>query len=89
MRPFDAWPNAADGEGRYWAIGLHSGAVPFWRFTAFLYLAIVAAEAQSLVIAAFVPIFVAALALAAFMNGFWMAVQGFFIKCAPSLCFAG
>lgn len=31
-----------------------------------------AAESQSILIAAIIPIFVAALALASFMNGFWM-----------------
>ncbi|TFK66951.1 P-loop containing nucleoside triphosphate hydrolase protein [Pluteus cervinus] len=64
----------------YWAIGLHNGAVPFFRFLAFLYLAIVAAESQVVVIAALIPIFVAALAISAFMNGFWMSVGGYFIK---------
>lgn len=64
----------------YWAIGLHPGANAFWRFVAFLYLAVLCAEAQAQVIAALVPIFIAALALTAFMNGFWMCVQGYFIK---------
>lgn len=64
----------------YWAIGLHPGAGAFWRFVAFLYLAVLCAEAQAQVIAAIVPIFIAALALTAFMNGFWMCVQGYFIK---------
>lgn len=64
----------------YWAVGLHSGAGEFFRFLAFLYLAILTAESQVLVIAAFVPIFVAALAIGAFVNGFWMSVGGYFIK---------
>jgi hypothetical protein len=45
--------------------GLHTGGVAFFRFLAFLYLAILAAESQVLIIAAFVPIFVAALAIGA------------------------
>ncbi|KAJ7246166.1 P-loop containing nucleoside triphosphate hydrolase protein [Mycena haematopus] len=64
----------------YWAIGLHSGAPAFFRFLAFLYLAILVAESQMLVIAALMPIFVAALAIGAFVNGFWMSVGGYFIK---------
>ncbi|KAF8513122.1 P-loop containing nucleoside triphosphate hydrolase protein [Hysterangium stoloniferum] len=64
----------------YWAVGLHTGEAAFFRFLAFLYLAILAAESQALIIAAFVPIFVAALAISAFMNGFWMSVGGYFVK---------
>ncbi|KAJ6488885.1 P-loop containing nucleoside triphosphate hydrolase protein [Mycena sanguinolenta] len=64
----------------YWAIGLHTGAAAFFRFLAFLYLAILAAESQILVIASLLPIFVAALAIGAFANGFWMSVGGYFIK---------
>lgn len=47
---------------------------------AFLFLGIYAAECQSLLVAAILPIFVAALAVAAFINGFWMCVQGYFIR---------
>uniref|UniRef100_A0A0W0F6N2 ABC transporter domain-containing protein n=1 Tax=Moniliophthora roreri TaxID=221103 RepID=A0A0W0F6N2_MONRR len=64
----------------YWAIGLHPGAAAFFRYLAFLYLTIFAAETQCLLIAALIPIFVAALAISAFMNGFWMSVGGYFIK---------
>ncbi|KAF7297037.1 ABC transporter domain-containing protein [Mycena indigotica] len=64
----------------YWAIGLHAGASAFFRFLAFLYLAILAAESQVQIVAALVPIFVAALAIGAFINGFWMSVGGYFIK---------
>ncbi|EIN11024.1 P-loop containing nucleoside triphosphate hydrolase protein [Punctularia strigosozonata HHB-11173 SS5] len=64
----------------YWSIGLHVGAGHFFRFLAYLFLAVYAAEGQSLLVAAFAPIFVAALALASFINGFWMCNQGFFIR---------
>jgi ABC-type multidrug transport system ATPase subunit len=64
----------------YWAIGLHPGAAHFFRFLIFLFLALFAAETQAMLVAAIVPIFVAALALTAFMNGFWMCVQGYFIR---------
>jgi hypothetical protein len=36
-----------------------------------------AAESQVVLISAIVPIFVAALAIAAFCNGFWMSVGGY------------
>lgn len=64
----------------YWSIGLHPGAGHFFRFLAYLYMGVVAAEFQALLIAAAMPIFVAALAVSAFLNGFWMCVQGFFIR---------
>ncbi|GMK57266.1 hypothetical protein CspeluHIS016_0401000 [Cutaneotrichosporon spelunceum] len=64
----------------YWAIGLHPGAGHFFRFLAFLFLSLVVAEAQVQLIAGLVPIFIAALALTAFINGFWMCVQGYFIR---------
>ncbi|KAF9523157.1 P-loop containing nucleoside triphosphate hydrolase protein [Crepidotus variabilis] len=64
----------------YWAIGLHPGGAHFFRFLGFLFIAIVAAESQALVVAALLPIFVAALAISAFINGFWMSVGGYFIK---------
>ena len=64
----------------YWAIGLHPGAPAFFRFLAVLFLAVHAAEAQAALVAAAVPVFVAALALAAFLNGFWMCVGGYFIR---------
>jgi hypothetical protein len=43
---------------------LNPDAQAFFRFLAFLYLAILAAESQMLVVASFMPIFVAALAIA-------------------------
>lgn len=64
----------------YWAIGLNPGAAAFFRFLGFLFLAIFAAESQVVVVASLLPIFVAALAITAFLNGFWMSVGGYFIK---------
>ncbi|KAG7449288.1 P-loop containing nucleoside triphosphate hydrolase protein [Guyanagaster necrorhizus] len=64
----------------YWAVGLHPGANAFFRFLFFLLLAIIAAESQVLVVSAILPVFVAALAIGSFMNGFWMSVGGYFIK---------
>ncbi|KPV74540.1 uncharacterized protein RHOBADRAFT_37583 [Rhodotorula graminis WP1] len=64
----------------YWAIPMNSGATHFFRFLLYLFLAIFAAESQSLLLASAVPIFVAALALASFANGLWMVNMGYFIK---------
>lgn len=64
----------------YWAIGLHPGASHFFKFLIYVYLAVFAAESQSLLLAAAVPIFVAALALASFINGALMVTQGYFIR---------
>lgn len=45
----------------------------FYRqFLIYLFLGVFAAESQSLLLAALVPVFVAALALASFANGLWM-----------------
>ncbi|KAK0539385.1 hypothetical protein OC835_001134 [Tilletia horrida] len=67
----------------YWAIGLRPGAAPFFRFLSFLFLGVYAAEAQALLIAAILPLFVAALAISAFANGFMMSVQGYFLRNIP------
>jgi hypothetical protein len=40
----------------------------------------IAAESQVVLVSALLPIFIAALAIASFMNGFWMCVQGYFIR---------
>jgi len=64
----------------YWAIGLHHGATAFFRFLGFLFLALLVAETQALIVASLLPIFVASLAISAFLNGFWMSVGGYFIK---------
>jgi len=69
----------------YWAIGLHPGAAAFFRFVAFLFLSILAAESQALVVASILPIFVAALAISAFLNGFWMSVGGYLYVQVSSL----
>ncbi|KAI9326268.1 P-loop containing nucleoside triphosphate hydrolase protein [Zopfochytrium polystomum] len=64
----------------YYSIGLNAPAGSFFSFIAYLFLAIYAAESQVILVASLLPIFVAALAIASFANGFWMCVQGYFIK---------
>lgn len=59
----------------YPLIGLHSGAEAFFRFTAFLYLSLLVAESLVHFVSAAAPIFVLALAIVAFCNGFFMIVQ--------------
>ncbi|KAE8198143.1 hypothetical protein CF328_g3636 [Tilletia controversa] len=54
------------------------------RFVAFLFLSVYAAECQALLIAALIPLFVAALAICAFANGFFMSVQGYFLRTIPT-----
>jgi ABC-type multidrug transport system permease subunit len=61
----------------YFAIGLHPGGTAFFRFVAYLFLGVFAAESQSMLVAAAIPIFVAALAIASFLNGFWMVGLSF------------
>ncbi|KAI0062484.1 P-loop containing nucleoside triphosphate hydrolase protein [Artomyces pyxidatus] len=64
----------------YWSIGLNPGAEQFFRFLGVLFMAVYVAESQSTLVAAVIPIFVAALAIASFWNGFWMCVGGYFIR---------
>ncbi|KAJ9095315.1 hypothetical protein QFC21_005681 [Naganishia friedmannii] len=61
----------------YWGIGLHPGAGPVFRYIGFLFLSIYVAESQVILVASCLPIFVAALAVSAFLNGFWMSVGGY------------
>jgi hypothetical protein len=64
---------ALTGLSSYWAVGLHPGGGAFFRFMFYLFLGVMVAESQSILVAAIIPIFVAALAIASFLNGFWMA----------------
>ncbi|TCD65880.1 hypothetical protein EIP91_002040 [Steccherinum ochraceum] len=64
----------------YWSIGLHPGAARFFKFTAVIFLSIFAAESQCAMVSALIPIFVAALAVTSFINGFWMCVAGFLLR---------
>ncbi|KAL7410066.1 P-loop containing nucleoside triphosphate hydrolase protein [Mrakia frigida] len=64
----------------YWAVGLHPGGRAAFRFLGILFLSIFAAESQVVLVASLLPVFIAALAIAAFINGFWMSVGGYFLK---------
>ncbi|KAL2915623.1 hypothetical protein HK105_204808 [Polyrhizophydium stewartii] len=64
----------------YWLMGFQGDAGRFFVFVGYLFLALLVAEAQVIFISVAIPIFVAALAITAFLNGLWMVVQGFFVQ---------
>lgn len=68
----------------YWAVDLNSGVDVWFRFLAYYFLTSFVAECQSVLIATAIPDNVAAISLGSFINGFWMCVQGYFIR-APNL----
>ena len=59
---------------------LQSGFDKVMNFFVLLFLSLYTIESIVVVISALVPIFVVALALASFLNGFFMCVQGFFVR---------
>ena len=61
----------------YWAVPYRSGG--FGLFLLYLFLDLLAAESMVIAVAALAPIFVVALAAAAFLNGLWMVIGGFLI----------
>lgn len=64
----------------YPMIGLHAGGEHAAKFVLFLFMALYVAESMVVFISVCIPIFVAALALAAFANGFFMVVEGYFVR---------
>ncbi|CAG8527463.1 4839_t:CDS:2 [Ambispora gerdemannii] len=64
----------------YPMIGLNAGFEHATLFCVFLFLALIVAESMVVFIAAIIPIFVAALTIAAFANGFFMVVEGYFVR---------
>lgn len=64
----------------YPMIGLHIGLYSFAKFLVFLFLGLFVAESMVVFISATIPIFVAALAINAFANGFFMVVEGYFVR---------
>jgi ABC-type multidrug transport system permease subunit len=61
-------------------IGLTDTAEAFFIFTGYLFLALLVAESIVVLVSAIIPIFVAALAIVAFLNGWFMVVQGYFVQ---------
>ena len=64
----------------YWLFGLYPDVGRFLTYTGVFFAAIWCAEYFMLLIAAVVPVFVIALALAAFGNGFFMLPAGFLVR---------
>lgn len=64
----------------YFLVGLQGGAAAFFTFVGYLFLALMVAESICVFVSALIPIFVAALAIVAFLNGFFMVVQGYFVQ---------
>jgi ABC-type multidrug transport system permease subunit len=64
----------------YPMIGLHSSFHSFANFLLYLFLGLFVAESMVVFISAAIPIFVAALAINAFANGFFMVVEGYFVR---------
>ncbi|CAG8444580.1 68_t:CDS:2, partial [Cetraspora pellucida] len=64
----------------YPMIGLNSGFGNAILFCLYLFLALIVAESMVVFISAIIPIFVAALTLVAFANGFFMVVEGYFVR---------
>lgn len=60
--------------------GLNDDAENAVIFGLLLYLLLLVAESMTLFVASAVPIFVASLAIVSFLNGFFMVVEGFFIR---------
>ncbi|RHZ87767.1 hypothetical protein Glove_30g36 [Diversispora epigaea] len=64
----------------YPMIGLHPGFGHAVLFVLLLFLALFVAESMVVFVSSIIPIFVAALTIVAFANGFFMVVQGFFVR---------
>lgn len=69
--PANLFMYATSHERIFYVQGLHTGGMAFFRFLAFLFLAILAAESQVLIVASLLPVFVAALAISAL----WVLIE--------------
>src|SRR5205823_5509834 len=64
----------------YPMVGLNPGTSNAVLFCVYLFLALLVAESMVVFVAGAIPIFVAALTIVAFMNGFFMIVEGYFVR---------
>lgn len=64
----------------YWLVGFSTDGERFGIFLLDLFLALMVAEALTLVMASLVPHYIVGMALTAGMYGFWMLVEGFFVQ---------
>lgn len=63
----------------YWLSNFRPNANAFWMWVMWLFLDLVAAESLIVLVSSIFPVFVVALAVAAFANGLWMCVDGFLV----------
>ena len=66
----------------YWLSNFRPNASAFWLWVLWLFLDLVAAESLIVLVSSIFPVFVVALAVAAFANGLWMCVDGFLVPLA-------
>ena len=64
----------------YPSVGLNEDAFKAFIFALCLFLLLMTSEAMTIFISSIIPIFVAALAIVSFLNGFFMIVTGYFIR---------
>ena len=63
----------------YWLSNFRPDGSAFMKWVLWLFLDLLAAESLVVLVSSIVPIFVVALAVTAFANGLWMAVDGFLV----------
>lgn len=63
----------------YWLSNFRPNANAFFLWVLWLFLDLVAAESLIVLVSSIFPVFVVALAVAAFANGLWMCVDGFLV----------
>jgi ABC-type multidrug transport system permease subunit len=63
----------------YWLSNFYPSAKAFWVWVLWLFLDLVAAESLIVLVSSIIPVFVVAIAIAAFANGLWMCVDGFLV----------
>lgn len=66
----------------YWLSNFRPDATAFFVWVMWLFLDLVAAESLIVLVSSIFPVFVVALAVAAFANGLWMCVDGFLVPLA-------
>eukprot|EP00298_Acanthocystis_sp_HF-20_P005623 c15728_g1_i2.p1 GENE.c15728_g1_i2~~c15728_g1_i2.p1 ORF type:complete len:628 (-),score=145.66 c15728_g1_i2:74-1957(-) len=64
----------------YPLMNLREGADQFFSFLLYLYLALFVAESLASAVSAIVPFFVGSLTITAFLNGFFLCLQGYFVR---------
>ncbi|KAJ3547949.1 hypothetical protein NM208_g1246 [Fusarium decemcellulare] len=63
----------------YWLSNFRADGTAFMRWVLWLFLDLIAAESLVVLVSSLFPVFVVSLAITAFANGLWMAVDGFLV----------